>query len=292
MSVLADKNTRVLAQGITGIQASFHVKRSMDNGTNVVAGTSPHFTQSEHLGVPVFHTAAEAVKNMPIDASILFVPAKAVKQAVREAVEAKIKLLVSIAQGVPVHDMLEIKSMLKGSETIMIGPNTPGLITPNEARLGIFPENIMRPGNIGIISRASTLTYEGILETNAAGLGQSTVIGLGDDMVIGTDFCEPLRLFMEDEKTKAVLLIGKADNAYEQIAAEYYRQLKHKKPVVAFVAGEALPFASTMGYAADILTHGLTTAQDKKKLMNDAGMIVVERMSAIHQALAELNLHD
>ena len=290
MSVLANKNTRVLVQGITGIQASFHVKRSMDNGTNVVAGTSPQFSEKEHLGVPVFATVQEAVKNMPIDASVLFVPARAVKQAVREAVEAKIKLIVSIAQGVPVHDMLEIKAMLNGSETLMIGPNTPGLITPDEARLGIFPENIHHKGNVGIISRASTLTYEGVIETNLAGLGQSTVIGLGDDMIVGTDYCPLLTHFMEDDETKAIVLIGKADNVYEQMAAEHYAAMTHKKPVIAFVAGETLTYSAPMGYAADIITHGLSSIQDKKKFMKQSGMIVVEQMSQIHTALAELKL--
>lgn len=290
MSVLANKNTRVLVQGITGIQASFHVKRSMDNGTNVVAGTSPQFSEKEHLGVPVFATVQEAVKNMPIDASVLFVPARAVKQAVREAVEAKIKLIVSVAQGVPVHDMLEIKAMLNGSETLMIGPNTPGLITPDEARLGIFPENIHHKGNVGIISRASTLTYEGVIETNLAGLGQSTVIGLGDDMIVGTDYCPLLTHFMEDDETKAIVLIGKADNVYEQMAAEHYAAMTHKKPVIAFVAGETLTYSAPMGYAADIITHGLSSIQDKKKFMKQSGMIVVEQMSQIHTALAELKL--
>ena len=290
MSVLANKNTRVLIQGITGIQASFHVKRSMDNGTNVVAGTSPQFSEKEHLGVPVFATVQEAVKNMPIDASVLFVPARAVKQAVREAVEAKIKLIVSIAQGVPVHDMLEIKAMLNGSETLMIGPNTPGLITPDEARLGIFPENIHHKGNVGIISRASTLTYEGVIETNLAGLGQSTVIGLGDDMIVGTDYCPLLTHFMEDDETKAIVLIGKADNVYEQMAAEHYAAMTHKKPVIAFVAGETLTYSAPMGYAADIITHGLSSIQDKKKFMKQSGMIVVEQMSQIHTALTELKL--
>lgn len=290
MSVLANKNTRVLVQGITGIQASFHVKRSMDNGTNVVAGTSPQFSEKEHLGVPVFATVQEVVKNMPIDASVLFVPARAVKQAVREAVEAKIKLIVSIAQGVPVHDMLEIKAMLNGSETLMIGPNTPGLITPDEARLGIFPENIHHKGNVGIISRASTLTYEGVIETNLAGLGQSTVIGLGDDMIVGTDYCPLLTHFMKDDETKAIVLIGKADNVYEQMAAEHYAAMTHKKPVIAFVAGETLTYSAPMGYAADIITHGLSSIQDKKKFMKQSGMTVVEQMSQIHTALAELKL--
>ena len=289
MSVLADKNTRVLIQGITGTQASFHVKRSIESGTNVVAGVSPHHGGEEHLGVPVFNTINEAQKQFSFDASVLFVPASGVKSAVREAVEAGIGLIVSVAQGVPVHDMLEIKAMLKGSNTLMIGPNTPGLITPGEARLGIFPENIHKKGTIGVISRSSTLTYEAVMETNVAGMGQSTVIGLGDDMIIGSDFRAILAPFMEDEQTKAVVLVGKADNAYEILAAEYYASLSNPKPVIAFVAGEALPYHNyNIGYAADIITHGRITVSDKKRIMQEAGMQVADNMRQIHQILSSL----
>ncbi len=290
MSILADRNTRVLIQGITGTQASFHVKRSIESGTCIVAGTSPSHSGEKHLGVPVFNNVYEAQRQFAIDASVLFVPAMAVKRAVQEAVEAEIGLIVSIASGVPVHDMLEIRAMLKGSKTLMIGPNTPGVITPKEARLGIFPENIHQKGKIGIISRSSTLTYEAVLQTNEAGLGQSTVIGLGDDMIIGTDFCEPLRRFMDDDETAAVLLIGKADNAYEQLVSEYYAAIDNKKPVIAFVAGEALPFGYSMGYAADIITHGRVTVADKKRIMRQSGIIVVDQMNQVHKALQELKL--
>jgi len=290
MSILADKNTRVLVQGITGTQASFHIKRSMEGGTQVVAGVSPRHGGEEHLGVPVFNTIYEAKRQLSFDASVMFVPANGVKSAVREAVEAEIPLVVSIAQGVPVHDMLEIKSMLNGSKTLMVGPNTPGLITPNEARLGIFPENIHKKGSVGIISRSSTLTYEAVLETDAASMGQSTVVGLGDDMIIGSDFRVMLKLFMEDENTDTVVLIGKADNAYELQAAEYYASLENKKPVIAFVAGEALPYNNyTMGYAADIITHGRITVGDKKRIMCESGMIVADDMSEIHKMLKELH---
>lgn len=289
MSVLADKNTKVLIQGITGTQASFHVKRSIESGTNVVAGVSPHHGGEEHLGVPVFDTIRDAAREISFNASVLFVPANGVKSAVREAVEAKIPLIVSIAQGVPVHDMLEIKSMLHGSETTMIGPNTPGLITPEEARLGIFPENIHKKGSIGVISRSSTLTYEAVLETNAAGLGQSTVVGLGDDMIVGSDFKNLLKLFNEDDDTKAVVLIGKADNAYELGVAQYYDVISKKKPVIAFVAGEALPYHNyNMGYASDIITYGRITVADKKRIMRESGMIVVDEMNQIHEVLKSL----
>lgn len=290
MAILADKNTNVLVQGITGIQATFHVKQSIKSGTKVVAGVSPKHGGEEHLGIPVYNTVGEAVRNRKIDASIMFVPAMAVKNAVREAVEAEIGLIVSIAQGVPVHDMLEVREMLKGSKTLMIGPNTPGLITPQEARLGIFPENIHHKGNIGIVSRSSTLTYEAVLETNRAGLGQSTVVGLGDDMIIGSDFTEMIRRFMDDDETKAIVMLGKADNTYEQMAAEYYNRLERKKPLIAFVAGASLPFGHNMGYAFDIITHGHVTVNDKKNIMSEAGITVVDRMSQIHEVLQNLQL--
>ena len=290
MSILANKNTRVLIQGITGTQASFHVKRSLEYSTKIVAGTSPLHGGEEHLGIPVFDNVHDAKRQFNIDASVMFVPARSVKNAVREAVEEEIPLIVSIAQGVPVHDMLEIRAMLKGSKTLMIGPNTPGLITPGETRLGIFPENIHRKGCIGIVSRSSTLIYEAVLETDYAGLGQSTVVGLGDDMIIGTDFIEIIKRFMADDETKAVVLIGKTDSTFEQIIAAYYANLEHKKPIIALVAGQTLPFGYTIGYASDIITHGHITVADKKEIMRKAGMIVVDKMSDVHKALQNLNL--
>ena len=288
MSVLANKNTRILVQGITGTQASFHVRRALAGGTQIVAGTSPKRGGEEYFGLPVFNNLREAKKQIEFDSCVQFVPAMGVKAAMREAVEAEVELVVSIAQGVPVHDMLEIKSMLKGSKTMMIGPNTPGIITPEEASLGIFPENIVSKGCIGIISRASTLSYEAVLETQE--LGQSTVIGLGDDMIIGSDYREIMQRFMADEATKALVIIGKADNSYEQAAAEYYASLENKKPVVAFVAGIALPYGHTMGYAHDIITHGRVTVTDKKNIMRESGMIVVDNINDIHKALADLHL--
>src|SRR5574344_1769932 len=187
MSILVNKKTKVLIQGITGTQASFHVRRSLDYGTQIVGGVTPGKGGTTHLDIPVFDSVKDADKNTQANASVMFVPAQFVKNAVREAVEGELDLAVCIADNVPVKDMLEIKSMLKGSKTKLIGPNTPGIITPGEARLGIFPENIHKKGKIGIVSRSSTLPYEAVLETNRAGLGQSTVIGLGDDMLIGTN---------------------------------------------------------------------------------------------------------
>lgn len=290
MSILVNKSSKILIQGITGIQASFHVKRSLESGTQIIAGTSPGHGGKNHLGIPVYDNVYEAQRKHSFDASVLFVPAMSVKNAAREAIDAGIGLIVSIASGVPIHDMLEIRDMLQDSKTIMIGPNTPGIITPQEARLGIFPDNIVQKGSIGIISRSSTLTYEAILQTNQAGLGQSTVVGLGDDMIIGTDFRKLIQLFIDDTATKAIVLVGKADNAYEQMAAEYYASLEHKKPIVAFIAGESLPYGHNMGYAADIITRGRITIADKKRIMHDSGIIVADRMNDINHILTDLSL--
>ena len=288
MSILVNKNTKVLVQGITGVQASFHVKRALAIGTKIVSGVSPQRGGTKYFGVPVFNTVQEAVTETKAEASVMFVPARAVKSAVKEVVEAGIKLAVMIADNVPVRDMLEIKTMLKGSETMLIGPNTPGIITPKEACLGIFPENIHQPGNIGLVSRSSTLTYEAALEIDRAGLGQSTVVGLGDDMIIGTDFVEILKRFHEDDNTKAIVLLGKLGGMYEEICAQYYADIKHKKPVIAYIAGTTMPFDYKMGYAGDIITHGKITAEHKREVMRSSGMTVVENLSQIHEYLSAL----
>ena len=288
MSILVNKETKVLCQGITGTQASFHIQRSLDYGTKVVGGVTPGKGGSFHLNLPVFDTVKEAVKETAATASVMYVPANAVKSAVKEAVEAELDLAVSIADGVPLKDMLEIKSILKGSKTKFIGPNTPGIITPGEARLGIFPENIHNPGHIGIVSRSSTLTYEAVLETKRAKEGQSTVIGLGDDVLIGMDFIDVLSAFHEDDKTKAVVMIGQLGGAFEEVAATWYKNLPHKKPVIAFIAGDAIPFGHKMGYAGDIMTKGYISVQDKKDALSAAGIIVVNHINDIHYELAKL----
>ena len=288
MSIFINKKTKVICQGITGTQASFHVRRSIEYGTNVVGGVTPGKGGTTHLDLPVFDTVSDAVKATKANASVMFVPAQFVKSAVREAIEGEIETAVCIADSVPIKDMLEIKSMLKGSKTRLIGPNTPGIITPGEARLGIFPENIHHKGRIGVISRSSTLTYEAVIETTNAGLGQSTVIGLGDDMLIGIDFVDALDAFMKDGKTDAVVLIGQLGGSFEERVAAYYKDLKNKKPVIGFVAGDAIPFGHKMGYAGDIITNGQISIQDKKDAMQESGMIVVNRINAIHKELKNL----
>ena len=288
MSIFVNKETRVVCQGITGTQATFHVRRSIDYGTKVVSGVTPGKGGEMHLGLPVFNTVKEAKEATAANASVMYVPAPYVKNAVREAVEAELDLAVCIADSVPIKDMLEIKAILKGAKTKLIGPNTPGIITPGQARLGIFPENIHTPGHVGIISRSSTLTYEAVLETRLAGQGQSTVIGLGDDMLIGIDFVEALERFQKDDETKAIVMIGQVGGTFEEVAARYYKNCTHKKPVIGFIAGNAVPFGHKMGYAGDIITNGHITAQDKKDAFADAGIIVVDKINDIHAKLTEI----
>ena len=288
MSILVNKNSRVLCQGITGTQATFHIRRSLDYGTNVVAGVTPGKGGNTHLDLPVFNTVKEALKETQANCSVMYVPARFVKDAVKEAAEAELDLVVTIADGVPVHDMIEIKNILRGSKTKLIGPNTPGIITPGEARLGIFPENIHNPGRIGVVSRSSTLTYEAVIETKRAGMGQSTVIGLGDDMIFGIDFVDVLKEFMKDDGTDAIIMIGHLGGTFEEEAAAYYKTLKNPKPIISLVVGNAIPFGHKMGYAGDIITKGKITVQDKKDIMASAGMTVVDTIAQIHEKLLEL----
>lgn len=288
MSILVDKNTRVMVQGLTGTQASFHTKLSIEGGTNVVAGVNPHKGGTTCLDLPVFHTVKEAKKETSANATVLFVPAAAVKDAMKETIEAEIPLAVCITAGVPVQDMLEIKYMLKGSKTRMIGPNTPGIITPEEARLGIFPENIHKKGCIGLVSSSSTLTYEGVIETNRAKLGQSTVIGLGDDMIIGAGFIDILNKFMEDDETKAIVMLGGQSWPYEAAGIEYYAALSRKKPLIGFVADHIEPFKYSLGYASDIMANRSISPQEKRQFMLDAGMIVIDNINHLHLELNNL----
>lgn len=288
MSIFVDADTKVICQGITGTQATFHVRRSLDYGTRFVAGVTPEKGGTTHLGLPVFNSVKEAREATGATASVMFVPAPAVKSAIKDAVEAELDLVVCIADSVPIKDMLEVRQLLRGSKTKLIGPNTPGIITPGGARLGIFPENIHQPGRIGIVSRSSTLTYEAVIETTRAGMGQSTVIGLGDDMIIGIDFVEALERFMHDDETDAVIIIGQLGGTFEEEAARWYKNLEHKKPIIGFVAGNAVPFGHKIGYAGDIITKGHITAQDKIDAMQDAGMTVVKKITAIHEELAKL----
>ena len=288
MSIFADKTTKVLVQGITGTQASFHTQKMLSYGTNIIAGVSPNKGGTKYLDIDVFNTVEEAVKIKQVTASVMFVPAKFVKDAVKEAIEAELNTVVVISAGVPNKDMMEIKAMLKGSKTTLIGPNTPGIITPDEACLGIFPHNIHQQGNIGVVSRSSTLTYEAVLETKRAFMGQSTVLGLGDDMIVGTDFVEIIDKFHKDDNTKAIIMIGQQGGTYEEAGAEYYTSLKNKKPIIGYVAGSSTFLSDKMGYAGDIITRGKITPFSKKEAMRKAGIVVVDNINEIHKVLQEI----
>lgn len=288
MAVLVDKQTKIMVQGITGAQASFHIQRAINYGTKIVAGVVPHKTEKTHLGVPLFETVQEAKDKTGAEASIVFVPAKYAKSAILEAIHAKLKLVVVITSGIPVNDMLEIRDELKNSNTILIGPNTPGIITPKEAYMGIFPDNIHQTGNIGVVSRSSTLTYEVISEINKTGLGESTVVGLGDDFIIGSSFFSIINEFNEDKKTKAIVLIGGIGGNYELEAARLYKTLKKKKPVIALLTEDLTSLSDVNGLAPEILCHGVTTTTDKKKQLKAAGMTVVDNIAELINELSKL----
>lgn len=287
MSILVDKKTRVLIHGITGTQASFHVKRMLAYGTKIVAGVSPYQKDTQYLGVPIFENATAAVAETKANASLLFVPAQSVKAAVKDALDAGIKLIVSIAYGVPIFDVMEIHQMIKAHGAVLIGPNTPGIITPSETSLGVLPAGIHQKGVVGIVSRSSTLTYEAVLETNRAGFGQSTVLGIGDDMIAGCGLDTIIKLFEEDPQTKAIVVIGALGGTYEDEAAAYYQSLPHKKPMIVYMTGRENADAD-IGYASDILTHGKTTIRDKKNLFKKAGAVVIDHIDDLSKALIEI----
>lgn len=288
MAVLVGRNTKIMVQGITGTQASFHIQRAIKYGTKIVAGVVLNKNEESYLGVPLFKTVAEAKQQTGANASIIFVPARYAKSAIMEAIEAKLDLIVVIASGIPVGDMIEIRQALKKTKTILIGPNTPGIITPQEAYMGIFPDNIHKAGEIGIISRSSTLTYEVILEINKAGFGESTVVGLGDDFIIGTGFIDIIRQFNQDKQTKAIVLIGGIGGNYEIEAAKIYAQMPKEKPVIALMIDDPTPLSAFKGLAPELLCHGITTFFEKKKQMEKSGMIVVDNLMDLQIELAKL----
>lgn len=288
MAVLVNKRTKIMVQGITGTQASFHIQRAMNYGTKIVAGVVPHKTEDTHLGVPVFKTVAEAKEKTGAEASIVFVPAKFAKDAILEAIRADLRLIVVITSGIPVNDMMEIRQELENSQTILIGPNTPGVITPQEAYMGTFPDNIHQTGDIGIVSRSSSLTYEVILEINKTGLGESTVVGLGDDFIIGTGFSRIIKEFNNDKKTKAIVLIGGFGGNYEIEAARLYQVMDKKKPIIALLTEDVMPLSDNDGLAPEILCHGITTTAEKRKQLENAGMIVVDNIHDLKKELLKL----
>lgn len=288
MAVLVDKKTKVLVQGITGTQASFHIQRAIKYGTNVVAGVVPNKTEKQHLGVPLFTSVKEAKEKTGASASIVFVPAKFAKQAIIEAIDANMDVVVVITSGIPVADMMEIRQKLSTSKTILIGPNTPGIITPKEAYMGIFPDNIHQKGCVGIVSRSSTLTYEIVLELNKIGYGQSTVVGLGDDFIIGTGFGEIIEKFNKDKKTKVTVLVCGIDGNYEIELANKFAKMKSKKPTIALVLHQPSNMIKDINNASEIICRDVADVSKKIEILKDSGIIVVESINDLKEELQKV----
>jgi len=287
MSILVDGDTRVICQGFTGRQGTFHSEQAIAYGTRMVGGVTPGKGGQSHLGLPVFDTAHEAVRQTGADATMIYVPAAFAADAILEAADAGIAVIVCITEGVPVLDMLKVKAELRGSDSVLIGPNCPGVITPGACKLGIMPGSIHRPGRVGIVSRSGTLTYEAVYQTPAEGLGQSTCVGIGGDPIQGLDFIDCLARFEADPATEAVLLVGEIGGSAEEAAAEFIRS-QMTKPVAAYIAGVTAPAGKRMGHAGAIVTGGTGTAEDKYAALQAAGIATVRSPALLGRAVAEL----
>lgn len=291
MSILIDAETRVICQGFTGKQGTFHSEQALAYGTKLVGGVTPGKGGQKHLALPVFDTVEQAVEETAANATMIYVPAPFAADAILEAAEAGIGVVVCITEGLPVQDMLKVKAALEGSDVYLIGPNCPGIITPDECKIGIMPGNIHQGGSIGVVSRSGTLTYEAVFQTTAAGLGQSTCIGIGGDPIQGMSFIDCLRLFEQDDATEGVILVGEIGGSAEEEAAEYIED-NFSKPVVAYIAGVTAPSGKRMGHAGAIVSGGKGTAEGKFAAFERAGVTTVRSPADMGRAMADLLKHD
>lgn len=287
MSILVNKNSRVIVQGFTGSEGTFHASQMIEYGTNIVGGVTPGKGGSIHLEKEVYNTVKDAKNNTDANVSIIFVPPAFAADAILEAIDSEIKVIVAITEGIPVKDMIKVKSYMKGKDNILIGPNCPGIITPNEAKVGIMPGFVFKKGNIGIISKSGTLTYEAADQVVKSGYGISTAIGIGGDPVVGTSTLDAIKLFMDDDETEGIVMIGEIGGNYEAQASKWVRDNGNKKPVVGFIAGQTAPKGKRMGHAGAIIGGKDDTAKAKMKIMRECGLIVAESPAHIGLKIKE-----